>query len=226
MKFSIVGALAAAALSLVATAAQAQVGATPPGAMPNKLQYDTNRTNRMFDLQRVGSVLKGPVRESGNPLQVRAAAKLAGELKVPCEVIDAAELKNGHAKAADGSTVDVLSYEVVCKEALGWLIAKTSNGPAQTNDCLALQTSAIAAGKAWPKGMLCGLAANAAPANGLRPIAAKVAPTCALVNGSYMGSGGEPPILRYEIACKDGKGYVVDTPAPGSTAAVQAITCD
>jgi hypothetical protein len=226
MKFSIVGALAAAALSLVATAAQAQVGATPPGAMPNKFQYDVNRTGRTYDQLRASSVLGAPKRTSGNPLQVKAAVALASELKAPCEVTDATELKNGHGKAADGSTVTIQTYEVVCKDALGWIISKSSNGTTQLTDCLALETGALAAGKAWPKGYLCGLPDNGTPFLGLRPLAAKAAPGCVLTDGAYKGSGGQPPILRYEIACKDGKGYVVDTPAPGSTATVQAITCD
>lgn len=223
MKFSIIGAIA---LCLVANAAQAQVGARPPGAMPNKFQYDVNRTGRTYDQLRAASVLGAPKRTSGNPLQVKAAVALASELKAPCEVSDAAELKNGHAKAADGSTITIRTYEVVCKDTLGWIISKSSNGASQLTDCLALETGAQAAGKAWPKGYLCGLPDNSTPFLGLRPLAAKVAPGCVLADASYMGSGGQPPILRYEIACKDGKGYLVDAPAPGSTAAVQAIACD
>jgi hypothetical protein len=80
----------------------------------------------------------------------------------------------------------------------------------------------MAAGKAWPKGMVCSLPGNAAPVAGCKPLAAKVAPACALANGTFLGGGGEPPILRYEIACKDGKGYIVDTPAPGSTATLSS----
>jgi hypothetical protein len=221
-----IGALAALAISLVAPAAQAQVGATPPQAMPNKLQYDVNRTGRTYDQLRASSVLGAPHRTSGNPLQVKAAVAMAAELKVPCEVSDAAELKNGHGKAADGSTVTIQTYEVVCKDSLGWIISKSSNGTTQFVDCLALETGALAAGKAWPKGYLCGLPENNTPFLGLRPLATKAAPGCVLTDGTYMGSGGQPPILRYEIACKDGKGFIVDAPAPGSTAAFSALTCD
>ncbi|MDR7118357.1 hypothetical protein [Caulobacter sp. BE254] len=227
MKFPIVGALAAIAFSLVAVSAQAQSGGPPPPqAIPGKLQYDANRVGRAYDQLRAASVLGAPRRSSGNPLQVKAAIALASELKAPCDVTDAAELKNGHAKAPDGSTITVQTYEIVCKDSLGWIISKSSDGTSRLTDCLALQTGALAAGKAWPKGYLCGLPENGTPFLGLRPIAAKVAPSCALVDGVYMGAGGQPPILRYEIACKDGKGFVVDAPAPGSSAALQAINCD
>jgi hypothetical protein len=83
-----------------------------------------------------------------------------------------------------------------------------------------LDAAAIAAGKAWPKGMLCGAAGQRRAGPGCARSPPRPRPTCALVDGTFMGGGGEPPILRYEIACKDGKGYIVDTPAPGSTAAV------
>lgn len=227
MKFPIAGTCGAVAVSLVAAAAQAQFGGPPPPqALPNKLQYDANRTGRTYDQLRAASVLGAPRRSSGNPLQVKAAVALASELKAPCEISDAAELKNGHAKAPDGSPITVQTYEVVCKDSLGWIISKSSNGAVQLTDCLALQTGALAAGKAWPKGYLCGLPGNSAPFLGLRPLAAKVAPTCALVDGNYLGAGGQPPILRYEIACKDGKGYIIDAPAPGSSASLQALSCD
>jgi hypothetical protein len=57
-------------------------------------------------------------------------------------------------------------------------------------------------------------------------MAAKVAPACAVANGTFLGGGGDPPIRRYEIACKGGAGYIVDAPAPGSAATQSSLTCD
>lgn len=157
-------------------------------------------------------------RESGNPMLVKAAAKVAADLHAPCEVTDAASLS-----ARPSSKPE---YEIVCKEALGWIISLGPDGKPVLNDCLALDTGALAAGKAWPKGMVCSLPGNAAPVAGLKPLAAKVSPACTVADGTFLGGGGDPPILRYEIACKDGKGYIVDAPAPGSTAAQSSLTCD
>jgi len=157
-------------------------------------------------------------RVSGNPMQVKAAAKAAADLQAPCDVIDAAPLS-----ARPSSKPE---YEIACRNALGWIISVSADGKPQLNDCVALDAGALAAGKAWPKGMICALPGNAAPVAGLKPIAAKVAPGCTLSNGTFLGGGGDPPILRYEIACKDGKGYIVDNPAPGSTAPLSSLTCD
>ena len=157
-------------------------------------------------------------RDSGNPMQVRAAAKLAADLHAPCDVVDAAPLSDRPTKTPE--------YEIVCKDALGWIISNGADGKPLLNDCLALDTGAMAAGKTWPKGLVCSLNGNAVPVSGLKPIAAKVAPTCQLNDGTFLGGGGQPPILRYEFSCKDGKGYIVDSPAPGSTATLSSLPCD
>jgi hypothetical protein len=157
-------------------------------------------------------------RESGNPMQVRTAAKVAADLHAPCEVIDAAPLATRPSSKPE--------YEIVCKDALGWIISLGPDGKPQLNDCVALDAGALAAGKAWPKGMVCSLPGNNAPVAGLKPLAAKAAPGCALSDGTFLGGGGDPPILRYEIACKDGKGFIVDNPAPGSSAPLSSLSCD
>jgi hypothetical protein len=180
----------------------------PPPRIPTK-DFDIGNVNRTKS--------NLTPRESGNPLQVRAAAQLIAEHKAPCEVIDAAPLSDRPAKFP--------SYEVVCKNALGWVINRTPDGKTQLLDCLALDDSARAAGKAWPKGLLCLLPGNMAPVNGLKSVASKVAPGCQLSDAAYLGAGGEPAIIRYELRCKAGDGYIVDNPAPGSTATLQSMTC-
>lgn len=194
-------------------AAEAQTGPPPPAQRPAMQQYDQIK---LYEAIRPNARLVP--RESGNPLQVKAAAKIAADLHAPCEVVDAAPLSTRPSKAPE--------FEIVCKDALGWIINNGADGKPQIHDCLALDTAALAAGKTWPLGMVCSLPGNAAPIAGLRPIVAKVAPNCALSNGTFLGGGGQPAILRYEIRCKDGAGYVIDSPAPGSTASLSSLTCD
>jgi len=199
--------VACAVLALAGSAVARQLPLPPPvrQAIPD-----------MDYIKRKAANARVTPRASGNPLQVRAAAKLAAELGVTCEVVDAAELSARPTRNPD--------YEIACKDAMGWIITRSGGAP-QVNDCLALDTASLAAGKAWPKGMLCALAANAAPVNGLKPLVAKVAPQCELTDGTFLGGGGQPPILRYEVRCKTGAGYIIDTPAPGSTASMSSMTC-
>ncbi|EJL34820.1 hypothetical protein PMI01_01513 [Caulobacter sp. AP07] len=209
----IIGLALSAGIAMLGGAALAQTVPPPPAARAAMQQYDQIK---LYEAMRPNARLVP--RESGNPLQVKAAAKMAADLRAPCEVVDAAPLSTRPTKSPE--------FEIVCKDALGWIISKSADGKPQLNDCLALDTAAFAAGKAWPLGMVCSLPGNAAPVAGLRPIAAKVAPGCALSNGTFLGGGGQPAILRYEIRCKSGAGYIVDTPAPGSAAPLSSLTCD
>ncbi|WP_165184645.1 hypothetical protein [Caulobacter soli] len=204
-----------AALTAFVGPAFAQMGVVPP---PPAARSGTQQ----YNMTEYGSVNRPTARltprESGNPMVVRSAAKVAADLHAPCDVIDAAPLSTRPSSKPE--------YEIACKDALGWIISLGTNGKPLLNDCVALDAGALAAGKAWPKGMVCSLPGNAAPVAGLKPIAAKAAPGCALSDGTFLGGGGDPPILRYEIACKDGKGYIVDSPAPGSSAPLSSLTCD
>lgn len=200
------------ALAVGVAPALAQFGgyaAPPPPSRQFMKDVDLLRT------QKSGPRIKP--RESGNPMQVKLARELATQLKIPCEVVDAAELSDQPSRLP--------SYELVCRDALGWIINRKPNGETQTLDCLAVQDSAEAAGKAWPRGLYCLMRGNFQPAMGLAPIATKIAPDCEVADGAYLGAGGNPPIVRYELRCKNGKGYVVDNPSPGSTAPLSAMTC-
>jgi hypothetical protein len=205
--FVLVGALAALRAPALAQEMPGP-GVTTGMRQYNQMQYNSvNRPNARLT-----------PREPGNPMVVRAAAKVAADLHAPCEVVEAAPLSTRPSSKPE--------YEIACKDALGWIINLGPDGKLVLNDCLALDTAALAAGKAWPKGMICSLPGNAAPIAGLKPLAAKASPACTVAGGTFLGGGGDPPIRRYEIACKGGGGYIVDAPAPGSTATQSSLSCE
>jgi hypothetical protein len=204
------------AMAALSGVALAQAGA--PNPMPPPAQRSGTQ---QYNMTEYGSVNRPTARltprESGNPMVVRSAAKVAADLHAPCEVIDAAPLSTRPSSKPE--------YEIACKNALGWIINLGPDGKLLLNDCLALDTAALAAGKSWPKGMVCSLPGNAAPVAGLKPLAAKASPACTVADGTFLGGGGDPPIRRYEIACKGGGGYIIDAPAPGSTATQSSLSC-
>ncbi len=193
--------------------ALAQTGPPPPVARSGVQQYNmteytsVNRPNARL-----------VPRESGNPMQVRAAAKVAADLHAPCEVTDAAPLSNRPSSKPE--------YEIVCKDALGWIDSLGADGKPLLNDCLALDTAALAAGKAWPKGMVCSLPGNAAPVAGLKPLAAKASAGCLVADGTFPGRRRRPadPALRDRLQGR--QGLHRRQPAPGSPAPLSALTCD
>jgi hypothetical protein len=197
--------------------ALAQVG--PPAPFPNLPPQPPPRrfATSSFDVQKKATSSFKQERRSALPLQVSAARKLASQLQIPCDVVDAGLL-------SDRPTKDP-SYELVCKDAIGWIILHRDDGGTQVADCLAWQDSASAAGHNWPRGLECLMPANSDPIVGLKPLAKRVSSACDLADAAFLGSGGQPAITRYELACRNGQGYVVDQPAPGSKASFSSITC-
>lgn len=159
----------------------------------------------------------GKYLEPGSPADALAAAAVAAEAGVACEMTSAALLAENHKGGALSRT-----YEIACKDDFGWIVAKTRD-KVTAYDCVALAASEKAA-----KGRLktCRLADNLKASNaGLAKLAGKAGLSCKPVQGSYLGGGGTPPISRYEVLCENGAGYIIDAPQPKSQASMLAMSC-
>jgi hypothetical protein len=160
-------------------------------------------------------------RPSGNPLQVTAARNMLAEAGVTCDIKDA-----GAVQDVKKNGVRSLSYEAACKNDFGWIVTRTGD-TLTAYDCQAILASSRGAPKGLGKGIMttCRLRANVGSLDGLQSLTAKVGAKCTVANGVYLGGGGTPPISRYEVACKEGGGYVIDSPQPKSTARLLAAAC-
>lgn len=195
----------ALAFGMIAEAALAQAYTGPRATDP---MYTTGRYRAQNE--------NGQFVEPGNPLQQRAAAALAAEAGVACDMVSAAVLSEKHEGGGRA-----LTYEIACKNDFGWILSKV-NGKVSAYDCLALEASEKAA-----KGKLatCRLAENTGSTAGLSALAQKAGLSCKPVRGAYLGGGGEPPISRYEVLCDTGAGYIIDAPQPKSKAGMLAMSC-
>lgn len=158
----------------------------------------------------------GQFLEPGNPLQQKAAAELAAQAGVTCDMVSAGIVPAKHRGGGQPTT-----YEIACKNDFGWIVSK-ADGKVSAYDCFALAASEKAA-----KGKLatCRLAENVGSTAGLASLAQKAGLTCKPVQGNYMGGGGTPAISRYEVLCENGSGYIIDAPQPKSTAGMLAMSC-
>lgn len=176
----------------------------PPRTIPQNMQGRANAEIAAFNTL-----------ASGNPMQQREAKQAVAAAGVECDMVDAGVVKDGH---HDGHRA--ITYEVACKNGLGWIIA-TAGDKISAFDCLALKSSAKL-NKTLPT---CHLLTNADPASGLGGLIQKGGRSCTPQQGEFLGGGGEPAISRYEVLCTDGKGYVIDAPQPRSTAQLQVFDC-
>ena len=158
----------------------------------------------------------GAFLEPGNPLQQKAAAALAADAGVTCDMTSAGVVPSKHKGPGQPTT-----YEIACKNDFGWILTKAGD-KVSAYDCVALAASEKAA-----KGKLatCRLRENVGSTAGLAALAQKAGLTCKPVQGTYLGGGGEPAISRYEVLCDTGAGYIIDAPQPKSKASMLAMSC-
>lgn len=156
-------------------------------------------------------VISAQKEEKGKPAAVDAKSREAGMKEAPaliqasgagCTVSDARFI--GEDKKAGAKY-----FEVACNEGMGFaLIAKKDVAP-QVYTCLE-SSQPGPDGKAG--GLACVLPGNANPGAGLAPFVKKGGATCDIENTRAIGSGAKNSY--FEVACKGGAGYVVQTVAP------------
>ena len=151
---------------------------------------------------------KAPITKEQRDKGMKDAPAAVQKAGLTCTVSDAYYL--GKSNGADKADI----YEVACQQGLGYIVLA---GPSTTKayDCLATATQPT---------LSCRLAANADPKQGLKTYISAAGVTCTPTNARYLGSN--PTNSVYEVACQEGPGFVLETPAPGvSSTAVQAIPC-
>jgi hypothetical protein len=156
------------------------------------------------------AVISAPKEEKGKPA-IDAKARETGMKEAPaviqasgasCTVTDARFVG---ADAKSGSKY----YEVACAEGMGFAAIAKKDTPPQLYTCL--ESSAPQAdGKVG--GLACILPGNANPRAALAPYVKKAGVTCDVDNARAIGSSAKNSY--FEVACKGGAGYVVQTAAP------------
>jgi len=113
-------------------------------------------------------------------------------------------------------------YEISCKEGLGYVfISKKDDPKPQTFTCLEANKP-TADGK--PNSLACMLPENANPELGLKPFIEKVGSPCQIDKARAIGQGQKSSY--FEVACKNGAGYILVTSTPPDPAQdVQLNTC-
>jgi hypothetical protein len=157
------------------------------------------------------AVISAPKEEKGKPAAVDAKSREAGMKEAPalmqasgagCTVSDARFI--GEDKKAGAKY-----YEVACNEGMGFaLIAKKDAAP-QVYTCL---ESSQPGPDGKVGGLACILPGNANPGAGLAPFVKKGGANCDIENTRAIGSGATNSY--FEVACKGGAGYIVQTTAP------------
>lgn len=160
-------------------------------------------------------VISAQKEEKGKPAAVDTKARETGMKEAPaiiqasgagCTVSDARYI--GEDKKAGAKY-----YEVACNEGMGFAIIAKKDVAPQTYTCLESSQPAADGKKG---GLACVLPGNANPNASLAPYVKKAGVTCDIENARAIGSGAKNSY--FEVACKGGAGYVVQTVSPMNVA--------
>lgn len=235
--------IAAAALATVAFCASASAQISPGGgAAPNaggvpsgNHMGQNNMTQDEFNqVQEYADEAKRLTKEDkakGKTLadllaedKVTAEA-LAKSMPLSCEV-DQAMLAAQGPVTVDGKQVDTKTYEVTCSNGMGYFLISQTPGAPYGFSCFAAdftRAADVAAGR--EPGIVCKLPPNADLKAMAAGLLSKVGVTCAVRDTKWAGQNSAAKTEFNEIACTDGKGYIVTSALPGSTKPVHALSC-
>jgi hypothetical protein len=152
---------------------------------------------------------------------MKAAPALIQGASLPCTLGDARMIG---ATPPDPKTKEVSTYyEVACKGGMGFILV--DHGKGQTPSWAACPDQAkIDAATGKPNGAACFLPANMDDKAQIAPLVAKGGVPCDVTNAR--GIGHSPKSAYFEVACANGRGYVLTTSSPpDASQKVQMISC-
>jgi len=165
------------------------------------------------------------------------APAVAQRASIACTVTDATATGAGTI-TIDGAKVAVKTYEVACQEGLGYFLQDRGESGAFAFDCIqvaanAAAADAAAAGQPARRGQpaaaaaaapTCALPANQNANSMIQPTVTSAGARCTVTNVNFMGQSPSTGMKRYEVACNEGMGYVVDRHPTEAPAAVDCLT--
>ncbi len=221
-----------AVLSL-AISAMAQTGPAGTGAGANNPMNqgaDPAREQTNSDSDRIYREQLSNKRRGKQPAETKAqaietAAELANGLQLSCDIRDAARVASGPA-SVKGKTVETRTYEVACGDGTGYLLVSQGSEAPLGYSCFAAEGQReVAAEKGQLFEDICILGANQDIKAMASSVLSHAGTPCTVDKLKWLGQGAASHREYTEVACHDGKGYVIATTIPGWAGPARAIGC-
>jgi hypothetical protein len=186
------------------------------------------------DLQKLGGdksdANAGLTREA---VLARAKAKADSEqllkaLQLTCQVSNAQVVMTGTSKSASGAKeIDTRVYEVACAAGMGYVLEQQGSAKPMAISCLTAEEARAAdVAKGKPAGFYCKLPENVDVYGTVTAmIATGTGASCTVRDLQLFGRSESTQSDYSEVACKDGKGFLLRTPLPGSQAETIVMSC-
>jgi hypothetical protein len=154
-----------------------------------------------------------------------SATALAKSMPLSCDVTEAVLAAEGPV-VADGKTVNTKTYEAACANGMGYFLISQEPGKPYGFSCFAADaTRAADVAARRPSGTMCPLPPNANAKAAMVTVLSHAGTNCTVRDYRWVGTSSVTNSEFNEVACNDGKGYILKTALPGSIVQPIAIDC-
>jgi hypothetical protein len=183
-------------------------------------QSDADRAFREAISQKRNALSKKESREQ----VMQEAGTVAKSLHLACDVSDAQIASENKITGKTGAKITARTYEIACGQGEGFFVVAQDPDPPVGFSCFAIEGQrAAAAAKGEKFDQACVLAANHDLNMMATAVLSHVGTTCNVAKLQWYGQNSSMEFT--EVACGDGKGYLVGTALPGSDVATRAVSC-
>jgi hypothetical protein len=202
----------------------------PPGGTSTPIAPQTTGSMSQSDISGLADFVDSTSRLERKDLVSKAEATKRSKivltaLHVGCPLTDAQHLASGRTTAG-GKPIDVGLYEVACGNGMGYLLTLVGLSSASGISCFA--ASAAQQGDAVDPvkvDLKCRLPANENLNTMATTVMRNAGTACDAHSVKWLGQSGTPRLDYTEVACNDDQGFVLRTPAPGSIASIDVLSC-
>jgi hypothetical protein len=195
----------------------------PAGAGTSSRSQDQADADRLF--REAISQKRNDLSKKEPKAQVmQEATALAKSLHLTCDVTDAQIASENKITGKSGQKITARTYEVACGQGLGYfVIAQDPDAPVGFS-CFAIEGQrAAAAAKGEKFEQACVLPANHDLNAMATTVVAHAGTTCNVARLQWYGQSATTEYT--EVACGDGKGFLLGTALPGTEGAARVVTC-
>lgn len=216
--------------SAFAQSPPAGAGGVPQAAGPEKQQIYTRDTIATEDLRKLADFMDNEsIIERKDLVSSRIANERVGRalalLKVDCKIINAAHVAEVTGKEWGWKNASVGLYEAACESGAGYLVTLRDTHEASATLCFAAESQIKEPAKA-SRAERCLLPENAVPNMRAQKMLGTFGINCAVDASQWLGESATLHLDYIESRCKDGQGYVIHVPVPGSPGTAGAMSCE
>ena len=183
-------------------------------------QLDADRLYREAISQKRVSLSKKESREQ----VMQEASAVAKNLHLACDVTDAQIAGESKITGSGGQKITAHTYEVACGQGPGYFVVAQDPDPPVGFSCFAIEGQrAAAAAKGEKFDQACVLPANH-DLNGMATaVLAHAGTSCTVAKLQWYGQNKTTEYT--EVACADGKGFLLATALPGTEGSARVMSC-